>query len=265
MDCELFVGHLDELFDEEVGEPVRAELRGHEQSCPRCKERLAAAAVLRARLRVELGSEPMPRRARERVLTAIRAERRSERRLAGSSWKTTGLALVAAIAAVAVVVFVARPMWPGTAEPDPAIVRALVLHRQATLAGTEPEYATSDPREAERWFAARGLKVHVPDFRDLGLSLVGARLDEGPDGAWAAFVFKSNDRIVTGYLLTHGPVPHTGNDPLRVGDEEYWLEERDGLSVAAWSEAGLPYVLVGNLSPLRMLALMVLADAQSGG
>jgi anti-sigma factor RsiW len=156
-----------------------------------------------------------------------RTERKSLRRV-----------LVAVLAMAAALFFVAtnNPSWPS----DKLTAAGIAAYRAfaAPAAPTPLEFRTSNPAALTRWLApqfARG--VVAPELRSSALRLIGGRIAPGTAAGAAFLVYEDAHGNRLGLLIEPLDAPLPSRPEIR---------KREGLTVAAWTDAGHGFVAIGT-------------------
>ncbi len=147
-------------------------------------------------------------------------------------------ALIAIVATAVALLFVAtnNPSWPS----DKLTVAGLAAYRAfaAPTAPTPLEVRTSDPGALSRWLApqfARG--VVAPQLRSSALRLIGGRIAPGTAANAAFLVYEDAHGSRVGLLIEPLDAPPPTQPQI---------QKREGLTVAAWTDAGHGFVAIGT-------------------
>jgi anti-sigma factor RsiW len=157
------------------------------------------------------------------------------------------LAIAAIAAGLIVVGAPGGPTWPR----GQSIEAGLAAYRAFAAASDVPvEFRTSDPETLTKWLTpqfARG--IVVPRFSSDALTLLGGRIAPGTTTSAAFLVYEDRRGERVGLLIEplDAPAPTTPS-----------LRESDGLSLAAWTDAGHGFVAAGrNPEDVVMLRRLV--------
>lgn len=228
---------------------VAAWLAEHPQDQARVRAWQADARALRSALAGEL-DEPVPMALRQLVMDG-------SGRSAARWLPRTGTAMAAAAAGLLV----------GGALLGGAIVWRLDRHDPELAAGTasgwveraayahtvyapEPRHPVEVRAQEEhlaRWLTSRiRVPVKLFDLGAQGFQLVGGRLlPDGPDKSAQLMYQNATGQRITVYL----------RKPDSATDAAFRYEERDGLGLFYWVEAGAGYAVVGPLPRAQLLAI----------
>lgn len=123
------------------------------------------------------------------------------------------------------------------------------LHAQALVS---PPRLQGEPVDLGRQLLADGVPAvlaEAPDLSSLGLTLLGARVDDGLHPVVALLYFGPDGTWTLQHHL-HGPPPPDGEPLARVGDVA--VHAAGGTPAAAWVEAGATWALLADAPPARV-------------
>jgi anti-sigma factor RsiW len=231
------------LLDREVDAP---HVQAHVAACGRCAARLAQCRALRATLanphlrfvappslrgRIEAGLPPAPARSWSWLS-----------KLAGWHWlpPLRGFAIGSALTAAAALGLVAGVLHT---DPDQAVVSDVVsAHLRSLNSDHLTDLRASDQRAIRPWFVSRlAAAPPVPDLSRAGIALVGARIDYVRGQPVAALVYERDHHLINLFVA-----PGDGAD--RAAREASLA----GVNVALWSERGLKFCVVADVSPAAL-------------
>jgi anti-sigma factor RsiW len=155
-----------------------------------------------------------------------------------SAPRSVGRRMAAIAGLAAVLLVVSAPSGP--APPQSRLMEAgLAAYRAfAATADVPVEFATRDPQALAKWLApqfARG--IDVPRFSSTALTLLGGRIAPGTTASAAFLVYADRGGKRVGLLIEPLDAPAPSGSTWR---------ETDGVSLAAWTDAGAGYAAVGS-------------------
>jgi anti-sigma factor RsiW len=239
MNCNAAEDLLHLLIDGEIDAP---HVKAHVAACRRCATRLAQYRALRATM--------VSGALRFAAPTSLRA--RIDARLPHSSawswsWRPLlkgwnlvpslrGLAFGSALSAAAALGLVVGVLHT---DPDQAVVSDVVsAHLRSLNSDHLTDIVASDQRAIKPWFVSRlAAAPPVPDLSRDGISLVGARIDYVRGQPVAALVYERDHHLINLFVA-----PGDGAD--RAAKQASLA----GINVALWSERGLKFCVVADVS-----------------
>jgi hypothetical protein len=242
-----------------LGEADAGSVREHLERCEGCRRFETGEQEVATTVRARARRTPAPQSLRERLVTALEAERGRPAGGRRRSWRAVAVGVAASLLAVAA--FILLGPVDGTAEAR-RTVAALAADHMEYAAGEPMELVSSSPAEIVRWLRARtrlAVTLPVPP----GATLLGARRCR----------LRGRPAALVSYRL-----PGSGTDAggsaaslfvFRSAREEWssmeTLAERrpkricrahdSGLSVLIWQERGLTYAFVTEIPEPDLLAL----------
>lgn len=252
MTCQDTLPLLRDLVDRELGADEARQVGEHCVACRDCGGRLEAERDLKRAVRERFRPGPAPAGLAGAIARRVREE--AGRPGPWGSWWSMRPVRYAAVAAVlvAAAVGVRGLLVPSPVEDRPASAMASELvddHIRYAAVQAPTEVATTDPAEAERWFAPRlGTAVPLPRFERQGMRLLGGRLCYVLDRRVALLFYEWDGRRDSLFVmdpagLSAAPAPE---DPFSVARA---VETVKGYRVACWTKAGRMYALVSDRTP----------------
>lgn len=181
-----------------------------------------------------------PEELRERVRASIAAAAREERGLPGARM----FALAASFMLVAMVSWNAALWHERTTHDDVIADEAVQAHVRSTMSHLT-DVVSSDRHTVKPWFIGKvDFAPPVNDFASSGFALAGGRLDRLGGRPVAALVYRHNAHVVNVFV-----------SPTSAGDSRSPVSMRRGYAVARWTQAGLAFEAVGDISAEDMTAL----------
>ncbi len=252
-------GHLGEaiqdLLDGRLGEVERAQAQAHLQACPRCRRELESLRQVKEAVAAHAARQPVPARLSEAIARTLDREDLRTRR----PWSVRpklrwalGFGLAAMAAFVSVLVWIARAPagLPAAVAQDFAAFRA---------GGLSLDLRTEEPRDLERFFAARGIGFETRVF-DLGMMnyrVAGGRIHNLQGRPSALFVYQGpgNARLLCEMYEGRLDELPPATEALEHNGIAFRVYRQDGLTAVFWPEGKIMCVLVSDLDPSEVIRL----------
>lgn len=229
-DQELLLGGL---MDGELDAANTALVEAHVARCDGCREELERLQAVRSLLRGEGVRHSAPSGLKDRIFSApeFSPTRAAKNRLPG--WLAPGVA--GALAASLVIMTFTGPTQ--TVTTDEQIISG---HVRSLQPGHLIDVQTSNKHVVKPWFNGRiDFSPPVPDLADQGFPLVGARLDSVGGKTVPAIVYKRRLHTVNVFVWPEG-------------DTREQSFEKDGFAVVEWSQRGLRFNAISDISMLEL-------------
>jgi anti-sigma factor RsiW len=237
MNCEETRPWLESYADGELDLVRQLAIDTHVNSCPACAAALAGFQARQSALRGSLPRYAAPP-SLAATLGAIAspsrpAAARSGARRALSIWSYMGV--VAAFGAV----LGGGYGWGAAAARRGALTdEAVADHLRSLEPGHLMDVVSSDQHTVKPWFAGKiDFSPPVPDLGAAGFPLLGGRLDQIGHRTAATLVYGRRKHTID---LLIWPAEPRGIFALR--------EQRDGFQIESWSEGGLNFIAVSEVS-----------------
>ncbi len=228
MTCDAVREMIHPLLDEELDAGRRADVEFHLQSCVGCAEEHHKMVELRREICSEAPHFKAPERLRARVRKALRAE---ERRRVPWTWVAAAAALAFAAALVWGIVLL-RPRGP---DKDLLAREIVSSHVRSLMPGHLLDVTSTDQHTVKPWFTGKiDFSPRVKDLATEGFPLVGGRLDYVDQRPAAVLVFHRRQHVINLYVW---PSVETSG-----------VFARSGFNMLVWSDAGLVYWAVSDVS-----------------
>lgn len=243
---------LEALFDGELDAVHAAEVEAHAAGCAGCRAALSDLASMRAMLRAAAVREAAPERLKARIAAAAEPARAAndDRPLLALRRRAPlaafgGVAGVAACLALAL--FVAPMLSPGPLEDE-----LVAGHVRSLQANHLIDVATSDQHVVKPWFDGRlDFAPPVIDLAQQGFPIVGGRLDYLDHRAVAAVVYRRGRHLINLFIWPQTKPPPAGR------------HARDGYTLLDWSQGGMTYWAVSDVSPDDLVVFEALHRARA--
>jgi anti-sigma factor RsiW len=213
----------------------------HLEECPECDRALAAQRALRGAIEAaDLRFRPSPGLARRLRLAATPAAERD-------SWSSPRrLQALAALLLVAVASWSLGRVWPPRPAPDFAD-EVVASHVRSLLAGHPSDVVSTDQHTVKPWFTGKlDYSPVVVDLAAKGFPLIGGRLDYLGHHPVAALIYRADRHVINVFTWP------TTYDAKASGPE---LVSRQGFHVLHWSQGGMTYWAVSDVSEDRLRRL----------
>jgi anti-sigma factor RsiW len=251
-------------LDDELVSEERRELETHLVVCTGCREIVDRERADIALVRAALVAPPAPDLFKARLAKALDEEARVEQRtqrmrplaLIGR-YILPGAATLAAVAAIAVFVFVRPP-----ATPQTGAVASEVVRQQKRSLPLEVQGASTGP-----WLRQHFAPVEPPQFAEPGIRLEGARLTAvaGHEAALLKYVVSiGRESFGLTAMVIEGLRGNelTGGQAIKVGERTLYVHDADGRPAVTFvDEFGMTYVFASDrLQAQQLLELVVSSD-----
>ncbi len=253
------------LLDGELDAAHSLKCEAHLRECAGCAAEFARLRALWAQLRAPGVSFQAPPALRARIEAAamtararmgIRGRKKAWKSLApkaalgrqrGVSWGWAA-SVTALAAALALILFV---HFPRTGIADELVAD----HVRSLLAGHLVDVAASDQHVIRPWFTGKvDFSPPVFELTQQGFPLVGGRLDYMPGRVVTAVVYRRGQHIINVFAWpagTRAAAPTT-------------TTKRDGYNVLGWSQSGLRFCAVSDVTAAELWQLRAaIAEASS--
>ena len=230
VDQELLLGGL---VDGELDAANIASVEAHVARCDGCREELERLQAVRSLLGTDGVRHEAPEGLRRRIAELPElSPARAPRRLPG--WLAPGVAgaLAAALAMVA---------FTGPLQQQSALDQQIISsHVRSLQPGHLIDVQTSNRHVVKPWFNGKiDFAPPVPELAKDGFPLAGGRLDYLNGRTVAAIVYKRRLHTINLFVW---PAPTSGDKRI----------EKDGYSMSEWSQGGLRYAAVSDVSPAEL-------------
>jgi anti-sigma factor RsiW len=227
---------MDAYGDNELGAAEAAEVRAHLDSCPACRQRVAARASL-GRLIRRAPYYPAPDRLRVAVATARKPARISRQLLAWAAMVTVAVSLGSG---AAIRMVRTRQVTAATATMAQDVVAG---HVRALTGAHLFDVESTDQHTVKPWFQGKlDFSPPVTDLAPIGFPLVGGRLDHLNGRAVAALVYQRRLHTINVFVW---PASDTG---------EALTDARTvrGFQVRHWTRDGMAFWAASDLNDLEL-------------
>lgn len=252
MPCEQTQNQLHGYFDGELDPVSAANFEKHLETCPDCKQTLAAEEALHQSIQKANLYERAPESLRmsllghSQKLPAVRSV--PARRAFAWQW----------LAAAAVFLLAVLVGWQqlqksrGLSESQVMAAALVDAHLRSLQPGHLTDVESTDQHTVKPWFDGRiDFAPPVHDFATDGFPLLGGRLDVAGGRTVAALVYGRRKHIINVFVE-------------KSASEDYWkgAGESQGYHWLAWQQGGFSVCAVSDVSPADLAQLQQLIVAQ---
>jgi anti-sigma factor RsiW len=239
-------------LDREVDLVSAVAIEEHLKTCARCAQAYANQQALQAAIRGSGLYVPAPAALQKRIQTSVRQADSSAR----APWvvRRPWFGVAAALACVAILAWGLGRIWVAPAADDRLAVAVLTGHVRSLMAGHLTDIISSDRHTVKPWFAGKlDFSPTVDDLASQGFPLTGGRLEYLDGRPVAALVYQRQRHIIN---LFSWPAPQATDTPAAA-------EIRQGYNQIHWTQAGMTYWAVSDLSADELQAFVQLVRNQS--
>ncbi len=224
---------LNGLFDGELDAANTAAIEAHLASCRDCRDELARMQSVRRLITTAGARHRAPDALRARVETAIAEPLHANPKAALPSWLIPGFS--GALAASLALLLLLPPA--GQSRLDDELIAGHVRSLQVEHL---TDVRTSDEHLVRPWFNGKiDFAPPVPELSSYGFPLEGGRLDYMNGRTISALVYGRRLHTINLFVW---PAQASGGRRL----------QKDGYSLDEWSEGGLRYAAVSDISPVEL-------------
>ncbi len=257
MKCEEVLSLIRAYADRELDPGDFERVGAHIAQCAACSERLESERELKLAIRSRARVGPAPAALASEIKRAVRAKIGLSEKPSigiGLSAERRRLVIVGA-ASFLLIVFAAfwlSSSWLHTSDsqmpPSRVAVEAVDDHIRYLATEGAPQVQTSDPAEAERWFAGQlDIALNLPRFKDSSVVLRGGRLCYLLERHVALMFYERGDERLSLFVMNPGGLDLPPE--MELGDSsggKLMTETHKGYKVVCWKRYGLLFALVGG-------------------
>jgi anti-sigma factor RsiW len=228
-------------------------IEDHLKTCARCAQAHANQQALQVVIRGSRLYATAPSALHQRIQTSLRQADTPARVPWTLRWRWYSVAL--ALACVVVLAWGLGRAWVVPAADDRLAAVVLDAHVRSLITDHLIDVVSSDHHTVKPWFAGKlDFSPAVDDLASQGYPLTGGRLDYLDGRPVAALVYQYQRHIIN---LFSWPASQAGDTPTT-------SEVRQGYNQIHWTQAGMTYWAVSDLSADELQAFVQLVQHQSG-
>jgi len=237
--CEQTQDQLHGYLDGELDPISAANFEKHLDTCPDCKQTLAAEQALHQSIQKANLYERAPESLRKKLLGEPQRQSAAVRsfpapRVFGWKWLAAAAALLLAV----VVSWQQLQKLRGISESQLIAASLVDAHLRSLQPGHLTDVESTDQHTVKPWFDGRiDFAPPVRDFASDGFPLVGGRLDAAGGKTVAALVYARRKHIINVFV--------------EKAPENYWngTGESQGYHWLAWQQNGFSFCAVSDVAP----------------
>ena len=259
LSCEQCRKYLAFFLDQALGVKESLDVQEHLHECPECTDLVAGERALRAVVRQQAATAPLPEAEKQRLIRrAVQPRQHRWPWLAtlreAVQWRDVGLG--AAFAAAVLLVFVSplRDLLGGRGAAHNFVHETAMAYHTYLDQDVPMEVKTSDDGQLVRWANdVIGHSLHVPCITDKAAQLVGGRLCRLRDRKGLAMKYRhqGSDLLVFAFRDAALSLPHRRMIPTEAG--RFYVQHVAGRPVILWQRAGVTYSMVGDIDRQDLL------------
>ncbi|MDE0208108.1 MAG: zf-HC2 domain-containing protein [Candidatus Tectomicrobia bacterium] len=259
LSCEQCRKYLGFYLDQALGVKESLEVQEHLQDCQECTDLAAAECSLRAVVRQQAATEPLPEADKRRLIRLAMQEPSHnwswlEKLRQAVQWRDAVLG--AALSAAVLLVFLSpvRDLLSGHDAAHKFVHESALAYQTYLHHDVPMEVETNDDVHLARWandVVERNFRV--PCITDEAAQLVGGRVCRLRDRKGLAMKYRhqGSDLLVFAFRDASLSLPDRRMTPTEAGD--FYVRHVSGRPVILWQRAGVTYSLVGDIDHQALL------------
>jgi anti-sigma factor RsiW len=251
MTCDDARAQLDTYLDGELSAEQMLALDAHLKSCPACAAEVlvrvqAKRAVKSAGLRYQPGAA-----LRAKIQTQVAARPHRSWKF---GWRTTPAVFAAALLAGVVTMYVGRQEL----RRQQLYSEITDLHVAALGSANPVDVVSSDRHTVKPWFQGKiPFTFNLPELQGSDFTLLGGRVTYLEQTPGAHLIFQIRKHEISVFLFPENAADHALGDNARA-------ERRNTFNVETWTQAGLRYVVLGDVGAEDIEKLSALLRSAEG-
>jgi anti-sigma factor RsiW len=259
MKCQDVRQRVELYLDRTLPPPEHDAVLRHLSICPSCRDDVAVAETIEARLRATLRDDASPPELWPRISAELQAlggdgASASRPHRIGQTSRRAAIA-AAALLAIGMAVQLRRLSFRGigTAQLMKTPVDEL---RSFVDSGRPVDFSTADPVELRRWFMPRIDFTPPAPPMNPGLTLIGGRLCYFFERRIASYMYRADNHLMSLYIMSdQGIELPSGSRGVTIDDRAAAVREADGFALVLWKEGKLYYSLVSDQPASRLIVV----------
>lgn len=270
MECHDVLPVIRAFVDREL-DPSEVEwVEAHLGGCSDCSERVAAERELKLAIRARSRVGPAPAGLATEIKRAVHAEAGPRARRSRGWRLLVDRRILAAGFMAALVIATLASIWSSfpprrsssdrPRSPSRLTVELVDDHIRYRGADQPLQITTSNPAEAERWFASRlAIAVDLPSFEEPSVELQGGRLCYLLDRRVALLFYACGQQQLSLFVMNASGLDFDGMTVTDLASPECVTDSHKGYQVVGWKKDGLLFALVADEGEEKLEALLTAA------
>ena len=259
LSCEQCRKYLAFFLDQALGVKESLDVQEHLHECPECTDLVAGERALRAVVRQQAATAPLPEAEKQRLIRRAMQRRQHHWPWLATlreavQWRDVGLGVALAAAVLLVFVSPLRDLLGGRGAAHRFVHETAMTYHTYLDQDVPMEVKTSDDGQLVRWANdVIGHSLHVPCITDKAAQLVGGRLCRLRDRKGLAMKYRheDSDLLVFAFRDAALSLPHRRMIPTEAG--RFYVQHVAGRPVILWQRAGVTYSMVGDIDRQDLL------------
>ena len=256
-----FKDEIQDLLDNRLDPPMRAEVERHLESCAECRREFEALRWTKLFAAKEFAAKEAPSELRQNILRTLKAEagrpeaitpRRAQRLKPILAWA----AALVALGVLALILIPKQPRLPEVVARD---------FRDCQTQKLTLELNTGDVKQMEAFYATHGVpfKVHVFDLGKMNYRLVGGRVQYLRGQPAALYVYRGPDnQVLTCHMYIGAASELPGGSVERENRGiKFHVYQVKGVTMVFWQEGKVVCVLSSDM-PVENVVQLAFAKAK---
>ena len=259
LSCEQCRKYLAFFLDQALGVKESLDVQEHLQECPECTDLVAAERAVRAVVRRQAATAPLPQAEKQLLIRRATQQRRHRwPQLAmlreAVQWRDVGLGAALATAMLLVFLNPVRDLLSGDNAVHKFVHETAMAYHTYLDQDVPMEVKTSDDGQLIRWANdVIGHSLNVPCITDKAAQLVGGRLCRlrNRKGLAMKYRHEGSDLLVFAFRDAALSLPARRMTPTEGG--RFYVQHVAGRPVILWQRAGVTYSMIGDVDRQALL------------
>ncbi len=253
-----FKDEIQDLLDNRLDAPARAEVERHLETCDECRREFEALQWTRQVAIKRFAQVETPAELREKISLALRSgEDRPEARIVRPRFRMPKLAAALGVAAILLIAIGLVVVF--TAKPHNPLEIAARDFRDYKAQKLPLELKTDDGKQMETFFATHGVwfRTRVFDLGMMNYRLIGGRIQRVDDEPRAVFVYQGPADQILVCQMYAGTVAALPAGAVERENKEirFYIYKKRGLTMVFWQEGTVVCVLTSDIGAEQVLQL----------